>query len=138
MNASTNSSNGNEATPFIRSLNLVSDVIGLYIISIISVIGFILNGLTLYRLSTSRLTRLNTSFYESIVPKIITDLVVCFVGVFYLNAGCLCLFETQIGREWSGNYSYERILFLSIFEIPALRVSLLASGYADLALILNR
>lgn len=138
MNASTNSSNDNETTPLVRGLNQVSDVIGFYMISAVSVIGFFLNGLTLCRLSRSRLTRLNTTFYESIVPKIITDLVVCFFGVFYLNAACLCFLDTQIGREWSGSYSYGRILFISIFEFPALRISLLASGYADLALILNR
>lgn len=138
MNASINSSSSGVST-FYRGLNRVSDVIGFSIIPLVSVIGFFLNGLTLYRLSKSRLNRMNTTFYESIVPKIITDLVVSFFGMFFfLNGACLCLLDTQIGREWSGSYSYERIFFLAYVKIPAVKISLLASSYADLALILNR
>lgn len=136
MNVSRNSSG--EFSAFLHGLNQVSDVIGFYLIPSISLVGFILNSLTLILLIRSRLTRLNTSFYDSIFCKCFTDIVVCFFGTIYMNGVCRCIGAKQIGQEWSGIYSYEYIFFVSYIGIPSLRVSLLASAYSELALIINR
>lgn len=136
MNVSTNSSSDYSA--LIRGLNPVSNVIGFYIIPSVSAVGFILNSLTLILIARSKLTRLNTSFYDSFFCKCFTDIVVCFFGTVYLNGVCKCLLVTEIGREWSRGYSYEYIFFVSYIGIANLRVALLASAYSELALIINR
>lgn len=127
-----------EDLAFILTLYQVASAISLYVIPAVCVAGIFLNLTHLILLMRSNLNRLNTTCYECICSKSITDIVVCFFGALNLNYGCKCLLYSEVGREWSGVYSYWYISFLVYIEVTCLRISLLASAYSALAVIINR
>lgn len=135
-NVSTNISSGDLA--FILAVDKVSNNIGFYVIPTVCVVGIFMNLTNLILLIRSNLTRLNTTCYESIFCKSITDIVVCFFGALNLNFAYKSYFASEVGREWSGVYNYWHIAFLTYIEMPCLRIALLASAYAELAVLFNR
>lgn len=135
-NVSSNISS--EDLAFILALYQVSNSIGFFAIPAVCVVGVLLNLTNLILLARSNLNRFNTTCYESIFCKSFTDIVVCFFGALNLNFACQCVLESEVGREWSGVYNYWHIAFLAYIEIPCLRIALLASAYAELAVLFNR
>ena len=136
MNTSQNCSEDLDIT---IKLYQASSIIAYYVLTPISAFGLILNLLTVILLERSKLTRLNTTFYESFFCKCFCDLCVCLFGIVNMNFSCYkCILVTDIGNAWSSNSSYEYIFFISFIEVPGMRVAMLASAYSEIALILNR
>ena len=130
--------NCSEDLGLILDLNQASYVIAYYVMTPVSGFGFILNLLTVILLARSKLSRLNTTFYDSFFCKCFCDIVVCLLFSMNANFACNCNFLNASGSQWSSNSSYEYILFISFIEYPGIRISLLASAYSEIALILNR
>ena len=111
-------------------IKYISDIIGYYIITIISVIGVVINSVCLIIMFNETLHKTN-KFYVYVIIKTIADLLVCLIGIFYLNADCLICEDTV--------YNSYVILFLRwyIIRIPT-RIIYLASSISEIILILNR
>ena len=135
MNTTENCS---EDHNLIIDLVQASNAIILYAIVPVSSFGFILNILTVILLARSKFSRLNTSFYESIFCRIICDTIVCFFGILNVNFACKCNVVTESDSEWYKTSSYEYIFFITFISWPGIRISLLASAFSEIALVLNR
>ena len=124
----------------IRGLNQVFNVIAFYVLTPVSAFGFILNLLTVTLLARSKLSRLNTTFYESFFCRCFCDIIVCLFGITNMNFVCVfkCNLVTEIGSVWSSSTTYEQLFFIAFIEFPGVRISLLASVYSEISLILNR
>ena len=106
----------------------ISNIIGYYVITAISLIGLILNVLNIKLLMHKSLKH---EFYRYLMCKSILDSIVCLFGVGYLNNNCLQCFPSYI--------STYGVLFyrLYVIKIP-LRMILVASVLSEVFLTLNR
>ena len=116
----------NNSVEILSVLNQISDVIGLYVITVIAAIGIVTNYCFLTILSNKRLKH---KFYQNLWMKAFSDLVVCLIGVCYLNDNTYTRIEN--GPYWT--------LFIHLYMSKlSLRIALQASTYAEIYLILNR
>ncbi len=109
-------------------LNKVSNAIGYYVISIVSLLGFILNLFGIQFLSDNNLKH---KFYKYLQCKLISDLFVCLIGIGYLNNSCSQCFENQCNKYGIIFYQWY------IIKIPN-RIVFLASAFAEIFLTINR
>ncbi len=126
----------NQSTPINRStciherfnyeiLRDVSDIIGFYIITITCSLGLIMNALCIKILAHSSLKH---RFYKYLMCKSICDILVCFIGIGYLN---------NARTQCESNTSYGAIFFQWFIIKINLRIALLASGITEIQIDLD-
>ena len=109
-------------------LDRISDIIGFYFITLVSIIGLALN---LFSIKLLMHKSLKHEFYKYLKCKSIFDSIVCLIGVGYLNNNCL---------HYRPNfYNTYGILFylLYLIRVP-IRMTLLASALSEVYLTFNR
>ena len=112
----------------IKVLERFSDIIGYYLITLVSTIGLILNLLSIKLLMHKTLTH---KFYKYLRCKSIFDSIVCLFGVGYLKNNCLLCIKNHLN-------SYGILFFqIHVIRIP-FRSALLASTLSEVYLNLNR
>ena len=110
-------------------MNQISDIIGYYLISAVSLIGFLLNAILIKVLSNEDLLRKH-KFYKYILIKSICDWLVCLVGIGYLNNACtIC---DQITQNKYSTIVYE----LYMIKIP-MRIAIVSSVWSEIYLNYN-
>ena len=67
-------------------IDRISNIIGLNFITLVSIIGLVLNLLSIKLLTHKSLKH---EFYKELKCKSIFDSIVCLIGVGYLNNNCL-------------------------------------------------
>ena len=86
---------------YIDNIELFSDIIGFYLISLVSFLGLIINlGINISWDSKI----LKHSFYRYLRVKVCIDIVICIISIGYLNSNCL---ECQ----WTNNNNYYQIFY---------------------------
>ena len=123
-----NTSNETIHLHLILVLERISDIIGYYLITLVSIIGLILN---LFSIKLLMHKTLKHKFYSYLRCKSIFDSIVCLFGVGYLKNNCLlCI---------TNNFNSYGILFyqIHVIRIP-FRSALLASTLSEVYLTFNR
>ena len=116
----------NSSSHIFLVLNKVSDIIGIYFITVITSIGCICNFMFLILVSHKSLKH---KFYDCLWTKAFCDLIVSIIGIGYLNNACVECIKDR--TYWALFYN------LYMIKIP-LRIALVASTYTEIYLILNR
>ena len=106
-------------------IDLISNYIGYYGISTVSLIGILIN---IFIKNLLRNKSLNNTFYKHISIKIMIDLMICIVGIGYLNTVCLIC---------SQYLSYEIMLYYWVVIIST-RYIFFMSTIHEIYLITNR
>ena len=113
---------------YCKELNQISDIIGYYIISIISSIGICMKLICLYVLSHKKMKH---SFYNQLWSKSFNDFLTCLCGIGYMNS-------LAFGRDFNQANSFWRLFYQwFIIGIP-LRIVFMASSFSEISMILNR
>ena len=115
-------------TKNVSSIDIISDCIGYYLITIVSSMGLILNLIGIKMMLSKSLKH---DFYKFLLFKTTCDSLVCLFGIGYLNNDCLsCLSNT--------NNTYGALFYqLYIIKMPV-RVTLLVSALAEIYLTFKR
>lgn len=113
---------------FYKTLNFISDVLGFYLVSASSFIGFFINLISLILLNHKTVKH---KLYNTIQCSSICNLIVCIAGMGYLNSACKTCSYTKSNTHGFLFYQWY------IIKIP-LRMLFIASGLAEISVISNR
>lgn len=98
MNATNTTSFANITTnKATDAINYISDIVGYYVISVVSFIGILLNIFILFIL---RKKELKHDFYKYLWVKAIVDLMICIFGLVYLKSVCSDCPNTISNTYW--------------------------------------
>ena len=125
MNFSDNNQNYTLYSTNNNIYNLIIDIIGYYVIPLVSLIGIILNSLLGFILKNNDLKH---GLYKYIFVKSVIDIVVCVLGSIYIKTLCFRC----------GNYEYERQFYAWYIVIINIRIVFTMSSISEIYLILNR
>ena len=114
---------------YYQQLNQVSNIIGYYAITVVASLGFVLNAVGVKLLSSQNLLKKH-NFYKYILTKTICDMVVCLIGISYLNNTCLECVEVQ--------QNLYGIVIFRFYSIAFIRVTLFSSAWSEVYLNYNR
>ena len=123
LNASTRNQTG-----YCYVLYSIADAIGYYLITIVSLLGFCLNLLSIKLLAAISVKH---KFYKYLLCKSIWDALICLLGVGYLNSNCAVCNENNINTYWT--------LFYKVYVIRiSLRILVSTSTLCEILLTFNR
>ena len=135
MNCFTNSSLTNvttteASTPLFSSILLdkLTDIIGLYLITAISVIGVFLN---MFFYGLLQKPELNTNYYKHLRIKSLIDLIACFIGTGYLKSIYLNCDDTRFS-----SFSWNVYKWFVVVSIT--RMIMMTSSFHEIFLVFNR
>ena len=109
-------------------LDRASDIIGSYIISIISIIGICIKTACLSVLNHKSMKH---SFYNQLWSKSLNDLFTCLCGVGYMNS-------LAFGRDYTHVNSFWKLFYQWFIIAIPLRIVFMASSFSEISIIFNR
>ena len=112
-----------------RLLNQISNIIGYYLICVVSSVGLVFNLFGIKILWNTNLLKKH-KFYKYILVKTVCDLLVCLTGIGYLNNTCLQCIEVQ--------QNVYGIIIYRFYSIAIIRVALFSSAWSEVYLNYNR